>query len=147
MNINEIMTASPAGLPTTNLADVAKIMVQKNCGAVPVVDNLSSMKPVGMITDRDITLRTLANGHNPLELAAKDVMTINPVSVSPQTSVEDCCALMEKHAIRRMLVTDESGKCVGIVAQADIAQMAPEDEVAELVRDISKASYAAAGII
>ena len=75
-----------------------------------------------------------------------DVMTINPVSLPPDASVEDCCKLMEQRTIRRMLVTDD-GKCVGIVAQADIARMAPEHEVAELVKDISVASYAASGII
>ena len=148
MNIKEIMTASPAVcVPATNLVDVARTMVQKNCGAVPVVDDMKTMKPVGMVTDRDITLRTLANGRNPVEMSAKDVMTINPISLSPLASVEECCRIMEQRAIRRILVTDETGKCVGIVAQADIAQTAPEHEVAELVKDISVASYAASGII
>jgi CBS domain-containing protein len=148
MNIEEIMTKDPAVcIPTTNLADVARTMVQMNCGAVPVVDDLKTMKPVGMVTDRDITLRTLANGRNPLEMTAKDVMTINPVSLPPDTSIDDCCKVMENRAIRRILVTDGAGKCVGIVAQADIAQTALEENVAELVKDISVASYAASGII
>jgi CBS domain-containing protein len=147
MNIQEIMTKEPAVcVPTTNLADVARIMVQENCGAVPVVDDLEQMKPVGIVTDRDITLRSLANGRNPLEMTAKDVMTINPVSLPPDASVDDCCKLMEYRAVRRILVT-EDGKCVGIVAQADIARMAPDAEVAELVKDISVASYVASGII
>jgi CBS domain-containing protein len=148
MNIKEIMTPSPAVcIPTTELAEVARIMVQKNCGSVPVVSDLNAMKPVGIVTDRDITLRTLANGRNPLKLTAGDVMTINPVSVSPEASVDECCAMMEHRGVRRMLVTDESGRCVGIVAQADIARTAAEQKVAELLREISIASYASAGVI
>jgi CBS domain-containing protein len=147
MNISEIMTRAPAVCtPATNLVEVARTMVQENCGAVPVVDGLETMKPVGIVTDRDITIRSLANGHNPLEMTAKDVMTINPVCMPPDASIDDCCRLMEYRAVRRILITD-GGRCIGIVAQADIARMASEHEVAELVKDISVASYAASGII
>lgn len=142
------MTPEPACcLPDTKLEDVARMMVQKNCGAIPVVDDPKTRKPVGILTDRDITCRTLANGKSPLGLTAADVMTIHPLTVSPDETVEKCCEVMDKHAVRRMLVTDDGGQCIGIVAQADIARSAPEHETAQLVKDISIASYVAAGVI
>lgn len=148
MNIKEIMTPEPACcLPETKLEDVARLMVQKNCGAIPVVEDLQTLKPVGILTDRDITCRTLANGKSPLGLTAADVMTIHPLTLPPNATVEKCCEVMEKYAVRRMLVADETGKCIGIVAQADIARSAPEHETAELLKEISVASYVAAGVI
>jgi CBS domain-containing protein len=120
-------------------------MVQKNCGAIPIVENLETFKPVGIITDRDITLRTLANGRNPLDMTAGDVMTIHPVTLTSDVSIETCCRVMENRSVRRIIVIDDAGKCIGIVAQADIARSAPEHETAKLVKDISIASFATAG--
>lgn len=148
MKIGEIMTSSPACcVRDTKLEDIARLMILKNCGAIPVVDNVQTFKPIGIVTDRDITCRSLGNGRNPMNLAAKDVMTINPLSLTADTSVEKCCEVMERRAIRRMLVVDDAGKCAGIVAQADIARFAPEHQTAELVKDISVVSYVLAGVI
>lgn len=148
MNIKQVMTPEPACcLPDTKLEDVARMMVQKNCGAIPVVDDLQTLRPVGILTDRDITCRTLANGKSPLGVRAADVMTIHPLTLPPDTPIETCCEVMEKNAVRRMLVADDAGKCIGIVAQADIARSAPLHETAELVKEISIASYAALGAI
>lgn len=148
MRIEEIMTRDPACCqPETTLEEAARIMAQRNCGAVPVVDSLETMKPVGMITDRDITCRSLAIGLDPFEMKVKQVMTVAPLAVRPGDSLETCCETMERNAVRRMLVTDDSGKCVGIVAQADIARCASPEQTAELVKDISRPSYAAIGAV
>ena len=72
MNVGEIMTKDPACCtPDTRLQEVAKMMVDNDCGCIPVVDDEGSKMPVGMITDRDITCRVVANGQNPLDLTAQ----------------------------------------------------------------------------
>jgi CBS domain-containing protein len=139
MNVSEIMTKDPACCtPDTSLQDVAKMMVDSDCGCIPVVDSEDSKMPVGMITDRDITCRVVAKGQNPLDLTAQDAMTTTVVSVTPDTSVEDCCNLMEESQIRRVAVVDENGACCGIVAQADVANNASESKTAEVVQEVSK---------
>jgi len=139
MNIEEIMTESPACCtPGTSLQEVAKMMVDNDCGCIPVVDDKGSKMPVGMITDRDITCRVVANGQNPLDLTAQDAMTTTVVSVTRDTSLEDCCNLMEESQIRRVVVVDETGACCGIIAQADIANNAGDKKTAEVVQEVSK---------
>lgn len=144
MNVQEIMTMDPACCTAdTGLLEVAKMMVDNDCGCIPIVDSKDSKKPVGIITDRDIVTRVVAKGRNPLDLTAKDAMTKNVVSVTPQTSVEECCNLMEERQLRRIVVVDQSGACCGIVAQADIAMNADERETAEVVQEVSKSAHGA----
>ena len=139
MNVREIMTKDPACCtPEAGLQEVAQMMVDHDCGCVPVVDNETSKMPVGMITDRDITCRVVAKGQNPLDLTAGDAMTSTVVSVTPETSVEECCNIMESSQIRRVAVVDENGACCGIVAQADVANNAASRQTAEVVQEVSK---------
>lgn len=139
MKVSEIMSKSPACCTSdTSLQAVAKMMVDNDCGAIPVVDSDASKKPVGMITDRDITIRTVAEGKNPLDLTAADAMSNDAVTVTPETSVEECCNLMEDKQVRRIAVVDERGACCGMVAQADVAQYASNGETAELVKEVSR---------
>jgi len=139
MNVGEIMTKDPACCtPDTGLQEVAKMMVDSDCGCIPVVDGENSKMPVGMITDRDITCRVVAKGQNPLDLTAEDAMTTTVVSVTPDTSIEDCCDLMEESQIRRVAVVDENGACCGIIAQADIAANLSDKRTAEVVQEVSK---------
>ena len=141
MNVREIMTESPACCTAdTPLQEVAQMMVQNDCGCIPVVENEDSKKPIGMITDRDITTRVVAEGKNPKDLTAKDAMTSEVVSVTPDTSIEDCCNLMEERQIRRIAVVDNSGSCCGMIAQADIANNASESKTAEVVQEVSRAT-------
>jgi CBS domain-containing protein len=143
MQVKDIMTRDPACCtPDTNLQEVARLMVKCDCGEIPVVENRQNMRPVGVVTDRDICCRTVAEGKNPLELTAGDCMSSPCVTVTPGMDVEDCCRLMEKNQIRRVPVVDENGVCCGIVAQADIAQHAPRQETAEVVRKVSRAAAA-----
>ena len=145
MKISEIMTRAPAcGVPESRLEEIARLMVQKDCGAIPILEDRKSRRLVGVVTDRDITCRSLANSRDPMELTANDVMTTILFTVTPDATLEECCDLMEKKQVRRMLVVDDKGECVGIVAQADIARVAPESETAELVKDVSKSAFATA---
>lgn len=139
MKVSEIMSKNPACCTTdTGLQEVAKMMVDNDCGAIPVVDSDAGKKPVGMITDRDITIRTVAEGKNPLDLTAADAMSNDAVTVTSDMSVADCCNLMEDKQIRRVAVVDENGACCGMVAQADVAQYASNGETAELVKEVSQ---------
>ena len=141
MLVNEIMTENPACCTAdTSLQEVAKMMASNDCGCIPVVEDTAHNKPIGMITDRDITIRTLGEGKNPMDLTAGDVMTKNVVTVTSDTSVEDCCNLMEDNQIRRIAVVDENGSCCGMVAQADIAINANDNKTAEMVQEVSKAN-------
>ena len=140
-NVKEIMTKNPACCTSdASLQEAAKMMKDNDCGCIPVVENKNSNKPIGVITDRDIATRTVAEGKNPLDLTVKDAMTSSVETVKQDTSVEDCCNLMEDKQIRRVVVVDDQGGCCGIVAQADIAINSPDNKTAEVVEKISKSS-------
>lgn len=138
MKVSKIMSTNPACcFDTSSLVDVAKMMNEQDCGCIPVVDDHTNRRPIGTVTDRDITIRAVAHNKNPLTMVAGEVMTDNPVTIPEDASVDEACAAMENAQIRRIIVVDKSGGCVGIVAQADIARRADEHETAELVKDVS----------
>jgi CBS domain-containing protein len=101
---------------------------------------MDSKMPIGMITDRDITCRVVAQGQNPLDLTAGDAMTASVVSVTPETPLEECLNLMEESQIRRIAVVDGKGGICGIVAQADVATKTDSQKTAEVVQEVSRAS-------
>lgn len=147
MKVREIMTENPACCtPDTKLQEVAQLMVENDCGCLPVVENMENLKPVGTITDRDICCRTLAEGKNPLEMTAGECMSTPCVTVMPETSVDDCCRVMEEKQVRRVPVVNERGSCCGIVAQADIAKSATGQQAAGVVREVSEAASSASNV-
>jgi CBS domain-containing protein len=138
MDVRQIMTTNPACcFPETSLPEVARLMVTHDCGEIPVVD-AKTRKPLGVVTDRDITVRAVAPGLSPANLSARDCMTAPAVTVSPDASLYRCAHTMEEKQLRRVLVVDDSGCLCGIVAQADIARNAPKQMVAEVVKDVSR---------
>lgn len=139
MQVRDIMTSNPACCtPDTPLTEVARKMVEHDCGEIPVVEDAATRRPVGVVTDRDITCRTVAEGRNPLDLTAKDCMSTPVVTVTPATSVDECCRTMEENQVRRVPVVDESGGCCGMVSQADIAREGSEAKAAAVVKDVSR---------
>lgn len=139
MQVKEIMTANPAVCePEASLQDVARMMADRDCGAIPVVRNHGTNELAGIVTDRDITIRSVAAGKNPLELKARDVMSPDVIRIKPDEDVQHLARLMEKNQIRRVVVEDGGGCCVGIVAQADLARHASDEVTGEVVEDISK---------
>ena len=139
MQVQEIMTNNPACCtPEMDLQQAAKLMLQHNCGAIPVVEDEQSYRLIGIITDRDITCRAVAEGQNPFAATVADCMTSPVYTVTPDTDIEDCIHVMEAHQVRRMPVRDGGGSCCGMVAQADIARSAPEQEAGMLVKEISQ---------
>jgi CBS domain-containing protein len=138
MSIDEIMTHHPACCtPETPLREVARLMVEHNCGEIPLVQGPAQAVLLGVVTDRDIVCRLVARGENPINLTAADCMTYPAVSVATDASLDECCRIMEAHQIRRVPVVDEAGVIQGIVSQADIAMRAPKARTAQLVREVS----------
>jgi CBS domain-containing protein len=142
--VKGMMTKEPwCCTPETRLQEVARMMVERDCGAIPVVETREGMKPVGIVTDRDITCRTIALGRNPLEMVASDCMTRSCVTVTPETSAHDCCRILEENKLRRAPVVDSAGRCCGIIAQADLVRFVPKAEAIEVVAKVSQPARAA----
>lgn len=138
MDIREIMTPYPVcATPDTSLVDVAQMFVDFDCGAVPVVETLEGFRPVGIVTDRDITCRVVARGENPQLLKVRDCMTSPVEAVSIAAPIEKALTLMADRKLRRVVVIDDGGRCCGIVSQADIALHAPPRDAAEVVKEVS----------
>lgn len=135
----DVMTSNPAVCtPDMPIEQVARLMVQHNCGEIPVVDRAE--RPVGVITDRDIVCRLVAQGRNPLAYTAEFCMTDPVVTVRDDATLAEVLSVMERHQIRRVPVVDNEGACVGIVSQADLAWSSRESDVAQLVREVSRDS-------
>ena len=139
MKLNEIMTKNPATCePRTPLSEVAKMMCDNDCGEIPVVSDRRSLKPVGVITDRDIACRAVGQGRNPLEMTAGDCMSGPVVTAELDDDVEEVARTLEQKRIRRVPVVDDEGRCVGIVSQADLALRAGTKLAGEVVREVSR---------
>ncbi|MEX2495144.1 MAG: CBS domain-containing protein [Woeseia sp.] len=139
MQVQQIMTTDPACCsPEAGLVEIAKMMASNDCGEIPVLDEGS--RPVGVVTDRDIVCRVVAEGKDAKQMNARDIMTSPVVTVRPEDSLQDCRTKMEQSQIRRVPVVDENGVCCGMISQADIARAASEHDIAELLRDVSQPS-------
>lgn len=144
MKVKDVMTADPACcIPETALQEVAQMMIDHDCGEIPVIENRETKVPIGVITDRDIVCRTLARGLNPLDLVVADCMTTPCVTVTPDLSLGECAWLMEDKKIRRLPVVDADGSCCGIVALADIALRGKIGVTTEVVKEVSAPTAAA----
>ncbi|MGH9197162.1 MAG: CBS domain-containing protein [Acidimicrobiia bacterium] len=133
VTVRDIMTLNPACCtPNTGLRDAAKLMVEHDCGEIPVVESMElesvgTLRPVGMITDRDISCRAVAQGKNALEMTVAECMTTPCVTLPEKADLEHCCAVLEQYQIRRAPVVDRDGRLCGIVSQADIAYSVPNE--------------------
>jgi CBS domain-containing protein len=147
MQVKEVMTSDPACcVSETALQEVAQMMVDHDCGEIPVIESKKTNLPIGVITDRDIVCRTVARGFNPLDLTVGDCMSSPCVTVTPEMSVDECSKIMEENKIRRVPVVDAGGSCCGIVALADIALRAKRSVAAEVFKELSEPTARAAAI-
>lgn len=136
-NVTSVMTANPACCHTdTPLREVAKMMIDNDCGQIPVVNGQGA--PVGVVTDRDITIRIVAEGRDTMNSTASDAMSSPVETVRADSSLQDAVALMERSKIRRVPVVDAQGKLAGILSQADIALSGKASETAEMVKEVSE---------
>ena len=133
----DIMTPDPACCsPHTPLDEVARMMLHNDCGEIPIVD--SNDRIIGVITDRDIVCRVVAQGKNPVGHTVASCMSSPVVTVHEDDSLDEIVSTMEHHQIRRVQVVSDGGGCAGIIAQADVARMGPKREIAELLREVSQ---------
>lgn len=133
----DVMTADPARCSgQTTLDEVAKLMSHNDCGAIPIVDTAD--QPIGVVTDRDIVCRVVAESKNPSAHTAESCMSRPVVTVQADAPLDEVLFTMETHQIRRVPVVDRDGCCVGIIAQADVARATPEREVGHLVQEVSR---------
>lgn len=143
MLVRDVMSERPiCCTPGNNLHEAAYKMLMADCGILPIVSDMASMRLIGVLTDRDIVCRAVACAHNPLSTRVDECMTKPVVTVSPDERVDLCWELMRRHKIRRIIVVNDAGCCRGVVSQCDATRFAPRSEAAELYAAIS-ASHAA----
>jgi CBS domain-containing protein len=128
--------------PTDTAQAAAKMMKAQGVGALPVVSDSISRKLEGIVTDRDLCCSVIAGTKLAETTKIADVMTRNPVTCAAENTLEDCEDLMQKHQVRRLPVTDKQDRCIGVVAQADLALHGPAAKVAKTLAEISKPAKA-----
>ncbi|MFJ5995021.1 CBS domain-containing protein [Streptomyces sp. NPDC092370] len=137
--VKDVMTAGVVAVrPDASLVEAARLMRTQNIGDVLVAEG---QDVIGVLTDRDITVRAVADGADPMTVSAQAVCTRNPVTVTPQDRTATAVALMREHAVRRLPVV-ENGLPVGIVSLGDVAEV---EDPASALADISRAEPDARG--
>jgi CBS domain-containing protein len=126
-------------LPSDTAQAAAKTMKTSGVGALPVVSDSINRRLEGIVTDRDLCCAVVAQAKLAETTKIADVMTRTPVTCVPENTLEDCERLMQKHQIRRLPVVDKEGRCIGMIAQADIALRAAPADVAKTLAEISRA--------
>jgi len=138
---NEVMTKNPVCcLPTETVTKVAQLMKSKDFGSVPIIENEQTKKLVGIVTDRDLALKIVAEGRDPKATKAEDVMTRKVVTCHAEDDMQKALDAMSEHKLRRIPVVDNNHGIVGIIAQADVATRVDQPEkTAAMVKGISQA--------
>jgi CBS domain-containing protein len=136
MKVREIMTTDVrCAAPETTLDDVARMMREEDTGAIPVLDGDDL---VGIVTDRDIVVRCIAEGDDPREITAQEVISGSPQTITPERNVEEASRIMAEAQVRRLPVC-ENGRLVGIISIGDIAVKQPEETIAaETLESVSE---------
>jgi CBS domain-containing protein len=136
-SVRDAMTEDPRSIAASaSVVEAARLMRDGHIGSLPITDN---EQLVGMITDRDIATRVVAEAADPQTTSVEDVYSRDLISVGPDEDLEEALQLMARHQVRRLPVV-ENGRLVGIVAQADIALSENEKKTGELVEAISEPS-------
>lgn len=133
-------------IPSDTAQAAAKTMKVRGVGALPVVSDAEHRKLLGIVTDRDLCCAVLAEGKLAETTKITDVMTCNPVTCAPENTLDDCEKLMQAHQVRRLPVADAQGRCVGMIAQADVVLHAPASKIAKTLAEISKPTRIVHGV-
>ena len=134
-SIRDVMTQNPRTVSNgDSVTDAARRMRDEDAGVVPIVDG---DRLVGVLTDRDIVLRVVADGRDPSSARVEEIASENLVTIDPDQGLDEAMRLMAKHQVRRLPVCEEDGRLIGIVAQADIAKHAGAKRTGEVVEQIS----------
>jgi len=134
--VREVMTSNPCSIDADkSVAYAAKMMRDEDVGIAPIVEG---DRLVGVLTDRDIAVRVVAEGRDPEQVKAAEVASRDVVTLDPEQDLDEALRLMARHQVRRLPVVEEDGRLVGVVAQADVAKVADERHTGEVVEQISR---------
>lgn len=135
MKVNEAMHPSVHWVePGTPVVEIAKLMRDHDIGAVPVGEN---DRLVGMVTDRDIVVRGIAEGRDCATMQARDVMSSGIIYCRDNEDLEDAIRIMEQHKVRRLPVINEEKRMVGILSLSDVAHAAPRHLSGEVLQSVA----------
>jgi len=122
MQCSEIMTRNPeCCVPTDSVMKAAQLMKSQDVGPIPIVADKDGRKLAGIITDRDLAIKVIAEARDPITTRLKEVMSDNVVTCKESDEVEQVLKLMEDNQVRRIPVVDQDNHLLGIIAQADVA--------------------------
>lgn len=140
---SEVMTREPACCePGDSIVRAASLMKQEDVGSLPVVDSHEDRKLIGIVTDRDLVVRVLAEGNQVDRATVRDAMSSDPSACRETDDVERAVQLMAERQVRRMPIVDGQGRLVGIIAQADVATRVNRDQqTGEMVEAISEPGF------
>ena len=138
MQLREIITSPVETVaPDSSLFDAAKTMMTRDLGWLPVTDE---GKVVGIITDRDITVRGVAGGLDAKSTKVEDVMSRDVYACSIDGTIEDACNMMEDEQVRRLVVVDDDEKLTGVISLADVASQRSESQSGEVLKKVTEPS-------
>jgi CBS domain-containing protein len=134
--IKDVMTPNPRTVePSAPIQEAARLMRDEDVGPIPIVEG---GVVIGLLTDRDIVVRVIAEGNDPSTTRVADAASQDLITIDPDQTLDEALRLMAKHQVRRLPVCEEDGRLVGIVAQADVALAAGDASTGEVVEEISK---------
>ena len=134
--VREVMTSKLCSIDTDKtVVYAAKMMRDEDVGIAPIVEG---DRLVGVLTDRDIAVRIVAEGRDPEQVKVTEVASRDVVTLDPQQDLDEALRLMARHQVRRLPVVEEDGRLVGVLAQADVAQEAGDRQTGEVVEQISR---------
>jgi CBS domain-containing protein len=138
---SEVMTNNPVFcLPDDMVLEAAQLMRSENIGSIPVIKNVETKRLVGIVTDRDLALRIVAEGVDAQSTTVEAVMTRTVITCLADDDLQKALDAMADHQLRRIPVVDNDNVLVGIIAQADVATRVDQPEkTAQMVREISRA--------
>jgi CBS domain-containing protein len=136
-SVRDAMSANPLSIGTANsVVEAARLMRDRDVGSLPVVED---ERLVGVITDRDIAVRVVAESVNPQSITVGDVASRGAITAAPEQDLDEALRLMAHHQVRRLPIT-EGDRLVGMLAQADLAHEEDRKKVGEMVEAISDPS-------
>ena len=141
---SDVMTREPVCCePGDDIRKAAELMKREDVGSIPVVESEESKRVVGIVTDRDLVVKVLADRRSIDGATVRDAMTTNPATCREDEDIRQAVSLMEEKQVRRLPVVSRDGRLSGIIAQADIATRLQEDRTTgELVEAISEGGTA-----
>ena len=135
MKVKDLMTSDPAKVgPDDVIAQAATLMKQEDCGAIPVVRD---GKLIGIVTDRDIAIRVVAEGRDAKTTKVSEMMSADPITIAPDADIAEAASLMATSQIRRLPVV-ENGQLLGIIVTAQLARREKTSETGEAIKEISE---------